>query len=386
MKNPTPICVVLLTGLALLASQGNRAAAAEPADAWVTARGTHSMAGATPSTVDDSLTRQWRYNAGAAIQHPPVIAAGRVFFHADDGVITALTLKGERLWRQRIPARPTDARPNRFTRFDAPLALVAGLLIGVARDGSVVALVPATGEMSWRQTVDGVFQSSPLGFQDNAGDWYVALLDQATGTVQVLAATDGKRQRPFPATNRCDASAAIANGILTFGNCDAALHVFATPARRKLASVALGDAGEVAGGTAVVGQVVYVGTRGGKVVCVDLETHQTRWAVQLQAAEIFTAPAATPSRVVAATTDGRIYCLSGTDGEPLWKAELEGIPAAPTIADGRVVVSVDGTLYLLDLTTGRTLVSRPIADLITSPAVAAGRIVVGADDGTVQAY
>ena len=58
-----------------------------------------------------------------------------------------------------------------------------------------------------------------------------------------------------------------------------------------------------------------------------------------------------------ASSDGRVKCLSATDGTPKWTYWTEaGVFAAPTVVQGRLYVgSADGRVYALEAATGRLL-------------------------------
>ena len=70
-----------------------------------------------------------------------------------------------------------------------------------------------------------------------------------------------------------------------------------------------------------------------------------------------TEPVTAGGLVFFGSSDGRVQCLSATDGTPKWTYWTEaGVFAAPTVVQGRLYVgSADGRIYALEAATGRLL-------------------------------
>ncbi len=88
------------------------------------------------------------------------------------------------------------------------------------------------------------------------------------------------------------------------------------------------------------------------------------------------------ARVVVGCVDGRIACLSASDGDPVWSAQsAEEVLGSPAITGSVVYIgSKDGALYAFDLNTGEQLWRHQTAyGVYSSPAVADGILYVGLD-------
>ncbi len=80
--------------------------------------------------------------------------------------------------------------------------------------------------------------------------------------------------------------------------------------------------------------------------------------------------------------------LRGFGGLAVPESSRGRVDSSPVICGSRVVVaSSDGRLYLLDLERGEQIWRYEIgAPLVSSPAVARGHIVIGSSDGSIYAF
>ncbi len=115
------------------------------------------------------------------------------------------------------------------------------------------------------------------------------------------------------------------------------------------------------GGLAADGGRLYAATGYGTVVALDPKTGKSLWTKVL-GVPIRTSPTAAKGKIFVVTTEGRLYCLSATDGEEVWNRR--GLPdrtsilsnISPAIEGKTVVVpysSGDVTAY--DIETGRPI-------------------------------
>lgn len=123
-----------------------------------------------------------------------------------------------------------------------------------------------------------------------------------------------------------------------------------------------------AGGPAISGDLLVIGSLEGNVQALDAGTGAERWHAQVSS-EIVAAPAIADGIVVVRTNDGRLYGLNATDGSRKWVYDRATVPvlslrsnSAPRIADGVVYAGEDnGKVVALHLTEGTPLWEQALA-------------------------
>ena len=136
--------------------------------------------------------------------------------------------------------------------------------------------------------------------------------------------------------------------------------------------------------------VVLVGTSGGRLLALELETGERRWSLDV-AGGIETTPAVSGGIAVGTAYEGRarestVHAVDvasgpGDDGRPLWRGTSPGPAGAPAVAEGAVhLVTGQGRVVALDLRTGAERWSELGRDLAgRSQIPAAGSDLVVAD-------
>lgn len=117
-----------------------------------------------------------------------------------------------------------------------------------------------------------------------------------------------------------------------------------------------------AGGPAVAGDLLVVGTLDGHVYAMGAKDGSPRWQVEL-ISEVITAPAISGDLVIVRTQDGRVYGLDAATGNRRWVYDQGTVPAlslrgnAPPLAANGVVFigSDDGKLVALRQDNGEKL-------------------------------
>jgi outer membrane protein assembly factor BamB len=350
------------------------------AEAWPTYHGDASLQGLSAVKLPEAPVELWRYQTEGSIPQPPVSDGERIFLASTKGIVTALDLKGKKLWSRTLTRTDPQGVPAP-ERFEAPLACFSGLVLAGSRDGTLYALAAATGADKWQYKVGGTIQGTP-----NAAPSALLVINQAEGAVAALEPATGKRLWQSDGVQRCDGSAAVADGRIVFGSCAAALHVLSAKDGKRLRNVELGDDSQIAGGVALHGNLVFAGTRSGAIVCVNVDTGAIVWKNQSQTSQAFATPALAETLVIGACDTGAVFALERATGKPVWTFAAGGAPSSPVIAADKVAVVSDGTLFLLDLAKGTKCWSKKISDEVSSPAIIANMILVGADDGILTAY
>ncbi len=348
--------------------------------AWNTYHGGADLRGVSEIALPEKPVLLWRYNAGGEVFNTPVSDGVRIFFSGKKGMITAIDLKGAKLWEKSF-TRKKDAGDEVPVRFDAPLACGHGMVFAGTRRGILYALDAKTGATAWKYDTGGIVMGSPNFLDERT----VVVMDQSDGALHCVELESGTVLWKTEGVERCDGSPGIGNGTVVFGSCLAALHVYSEEGKH-LKDIEMGGDGEVAGGVAIAGNRVFAGARDGSLVCVDAEAGDIVWRSDMSEDQTFSTPAVTQDKVIYCSDDGFVYAVGRAEGNLIWKFDTGGFPTSPVAAKEKVVVSADGVLYLLRLEDGRKLWSKDVSDEISSPALIGGTIVVGADDGTVSAF
>lgn len=117
-----------------------------------------------------------------------------------------------------------------------------------------------------------------------------------------------------------------------------------------------------AGGPAVTGDLLAVGTLDGHVYGVNAKDGSPRWEAELNA-EVLVSPVIVGDLVVVRTGDGRVYALDGTTGQRRWVYDQGSVPLLSLRGNGTLLVangvlffgSDDGKLVALRLDNGSKL-------------------------------
>ncbi|MFH1023063.1 MAG: PQQ-binding-like beta-propeller repeat protein [Planctomycetota bacterium] len=323
----------------------------------------------------EMLTLHWTYRAAGAVAAPPAVIGDFIIVVTKTAEVTALSPAGQKRWSVNLgEARTTQ------TVLAAPAIAGGNLYLGTD-SGFLYALDPATGKAIWTAALGAEIRNPPA-----AAENCLFVLTQPDGVIHALNPVSGAEIWKSEKTNRTDGPPATNGREIAFGNCDAALHVFSAADGKRLHRIELGEDSQVAGGAALSGNLAFVGTRNGRVVCADIHEGKIVWAEKFSEGEIFTTPAASGRRVVFAAADGVVHATDRDTGKSLWRFQAGNDPQSPVIAGDRAVVSAAGVVYILDLATGAKRASREVSDFITAPAVWRGMILVGTDDGRVVAF
>ena len=193
-------------------------------------------------------------------------------------------------------------------------------------DRTVVLVDRTSGEVLWRQRVEGTIRAGPLLDEDRL---YIATEAQPEGHVYAIRLRDGK-----------------------------------TIWRTRV--------GSVVAPLAYDGDALYAGTEGGTVVRVDAEGGRVTWRRVLSGA-IRAAPVATPYGLAVVTAADTLYLLDRTTGQVRARLATPGAVLATPATDGRRVYfgTTEGRVLAVDLTEPTVRWDRAAGDAVYgAPALA----------------
>lgn len=318
----------------------------------------------------------WQFQAAGPIQSSAVAVPGTTFVASTDGVVHAVaTDDGKERWSHDLGSTVATATP----------LLAAGLLVVGDADGVLHALDAATGAERWATMTHGPIGGAAAGVGARVlvgTDTGVDALDVATGTpawesplpgpvTRSIAATEGLVIAPLDQGRI--AAIRTADGQLAWTVQVAPDGQGGTPAmadgRVFIASglgslqpntrvVAALDAatgaerwrypspeGEELYAPAIRDGRAYIVGEDAKVVAVESATGKELW-VATATAPIDALAAIVGSLVIVATTGGTVEAFDIETGAASWQVDIQGIPYAPIVIDGVVLVATNvGVLY-----------------------------------------
>jgi outer membrane protein assembly factor BamB len=145
--------------------------------------------------------------------------------------------------------------------------------------------------------------------------------------------------------------------------------------------------GIIRGTPLVYGQRVYCGSVDGKLYCLTASQGELVWQFPTGDA-IISSPVVVDDKLLFGSLDGYLYCLDPIDGVPVWKYRTGGWVESSPATDGTLVFagSYDDNLHAVDLQTGRaSWTFKTGFDVRGTPCVENGVVYFGSDDEHVYA-
>jgi eukaryotic-like serine/threonine-protein kinase len=344
-----------------------------------TYRGNPARTGAMPGPPPHGIPGViWTFQAAAALESSPAVVGERVILASKDGVIHALDLAtGAQRWSAWLGAQLGAASP----------LVIDGLIVLGDRTGVVHALDLASGVTVWTRATDGPIDGSAAGLGDEvftateAGTAFA--LDARSGTVVWQARLGGGVSRSIAARDDTIYLGFSGGGFAAIAIADGTLRW----------ETRLGTAGE--GGTAtVVDGMLYEATgldsgdpHAMTVLAIDASTGAVRWRYASPKGRPVYTPAVVDGRAFVVSEDSSVVALDATTGAELWSLPTDApVEALPAVAGGMVIVATDGrVLEAVDAATGAVAWEASISGVPYAPIVAHGTVLVATSTGTLFA-
>ena len=304
----------------------------------------------------DAPAALWQVDIGsgsggdARLLAPPVVAGGRVFAMDAESVVSAIgAAAGRVLWT-------TDtAREAEGDGFGGGLAAAGGRVFAATGFGDVLALDAETGAVQWRRTL-GIPMRAPPAAADGrvfvvTHDNRLWALDAATGTVQWSHAGIAETARLLggasPAVEGEVVVAPYSSGEIAVLRVENGRAVWAdTLASPGVLVETLASFNDIVGSPAIDRGVVFAIGQGGPLVAIDLRTGGRVWEREVAGREM---PWSAGDVLFVTTGDGEVVCLSREDGAIRWVRPLPRFAdpeerdeplfwTGPILAGGRLIV------------------------------------------------
>ncbi|MCG3266454.1 PQQ-like beta-propeller repeat protein [Yoonia sp. I 8.24] len=338
----------------------------------------------------------------ARITAEPVVAGGIVYTVDARATVTATTVDGRPVWSR-------DLTPDRARARDASGGAVmvgGGRVYATTGFGEITSLDAATGDVVWVQDLDAPVNASATLRGDLV---YVVGRDSTAWAIDV---NDGRIRwqqsgTPSIANFGGGASPAVAGDtvILPFPSGEV-VATYPEGGIQRWSTVVSGDrlgsavslVTDIAGDPVVVGDRVYVGNFGGRIVALDLSDGSRIWT----AAEGALSPVWPVGNAVFLVNDlNELVRLDANTGDPVWRVNLPNFTTGktarqrsvfahygPILAGGRLIVtSSDGLIRQFDPASGALIGTVELPGGAASAPVVAGQVLyVVSKDGKLHAF
>jgi len=359
----------------------------------------------------------WRRGFGegsggdAHVVAPPVMAEGKVFVMDGRSTVSAIdAASGQVVWRQELPAR---SRRDRHA-FGGGIAYSGGNLYVASGNRYVAQLDASNGAMGWRQNTSSPFHSAPtvaagrvfavttdneliaFNMATGAEDWnYQALIEPA----RLLRASS-------PAVSGDTIVAAFASGEVVALRAANGNDLWNQALSRASRTNALSEIRDVAGRPVIYQGDVFAASHSGVFAAIDLRTGQPRWSLPVAS---LTSPWVAGDVVYIVSQAGEVICVARESGQVYWIRDLNAgvvekkggglfgflgnrgnprpIWTSPILASDRLLLaSSEGQLVALNPKTGETIATTNVGSpVVISPIAVNGTLYLVTDEAELVA-
>jgi len=346
---------------------------APSATSWPSFRATPDQRGVSKSTLAEKPELKWEFASPDGWVGAAAVVGDFVYAPALAGNLHCLDLKtGKEVWKYRSIENPD---PKKFAPGfkAAPLVMASMIYIG-DEEGILHAIDRNTGVKVWTFASDAEIAGCVAEFEDK-------LLLASHDSFLYCLNKDGNEVWKFQTNDRINCSPAIAQSFTFLAGCDEHLRVIDLQTGKEFRDMPLESF--LIASPAVDGDLLYVGTHTGLIVCVDWRKGEFVWRYEAKRKMPFHAsPVVTDDLVIVGGHDKTIHAVARATGEAKWTfATRARVECSAAVVDKRLFVgSGDGNLYGLDLTTGNEIWKHNCGNPINAGlAIGEGRLVAGED-------
>jgi outer membrane protein assembly factor BamB len=383
------------------------------------------LPGGTPEQSEEhveaapNLSIAWRRSFGIAglnrkhfITAPPIEAEGKVFAMDGQAGVAAIDAKtGVRLWFTNV--RPRDRADRRDgDAYGGGLAYADGKVFVTSGYRLISALDAHTGKMLWETRTDAPLHAAPNVFEGRvftvsiddellvysadkgAPVWnYQAIIEPA----RILAASS-------PALSGETVVTGFASGELIAQRAANGNDLWSQALSQSNRNNALSEIRDIAGRPVIYRGDVFASSHAGQFSAVDLRTGAPRWSVPLSSE---TTPWPAGDVVYIISTTGQLVCIARENGQIYWVQDLNAAPPTPKgknkkkpkapkkaywsgpvlVSNRLILVSSNGDLEARDPKTGALLRTVKLgAPSMLSPIAAGGLLYVVTEKAELIAF
>ncbi len=354
----------------------------------------------------ETLSIAWRNGVGkgsskkSAISTPPVASKTTVFTLDSEQQIVATDLaSGNTKWRKKLKGLSKRDK----AALGGGLAVDGDTLIVASGFGYVTALDASTGDEKWKNTMSAPMTGAPTIKDDRifveSNNNEIFALAKDTGEIewsdQAISETARVLGSPSPAAVEDFVIAPFSSGEVI---------AYLASNGRRLWTDAISSAGrftpiseinDIGSHPVLAGGLVFASSQSGITIAIDGRSGQRIWSSQIGSVQ---APAVTGEQMFVLGTDGKLACLNTNSGEAYWVVQLRQFEkekkkkkrisySGPIVASGRVlVVSSTGHLLAYSPQTGEEVGSAKLGDRVyLEPIAVQDKVLVLTDDAKLIA-
>jgi len=278
-----------------------------------------------------TLSIAWKRSIGqgtsraAHITAPPVVAAGRVYTMDAEAVVSAHDARtGAEVWRANL--RPNDNRRDR-EGFGGGVAFADGKLYVTSGFRFVAAVDAATGKLLWRTRTEEPIHAAPTVAQGRvmavALDNSLLTFDANTGaagwTYQALSESARILAASSPAVSGDTVVASFGSGEIVALRLANGNDLWDEALSRASRTSSLSEIRDVPGRPVIYRGDVYAVSHSGVFAATDMRTGQARWTLPVVG---ITTPLPAGDVVYVVSKTGQVICASRETGQIFWLRDL----------------------------------------------------------------
>ena len=245
-------------------------------------------------------TKRWEFNSEDGFLTTPVVDDGRLYLGDMAGQFFCIDTSGEKQWTYK-----TEIEINSSANTYKDLVLFG------SQDGALYALDKATGDFKWKHTTDDQIQCSITVAKNHA------FLAGCDSMLHVIDLDTGKETGNVKLTSPTISTPAADGDTTYFGNEKGTFYSVNVATSETNWTVEDERGGNSIRSSAAItdGHVVF-GARNRKLYSYNPQTGAENWSTTLKN-KVDSSPVIVKNRVIAASTDGRLYfCLLYTSPSP----------------------------------------------------------------------
>ena len=277
------------------------------------------------------LSVAWRRRIGqgtsksAHVMAPPIAAGGKVFTMDAEAEVSAHDARtGAEVWRANL--RPSDNRRDR-EGFGGGLAFEGGKLYVTSGFRFVAAVDAATGKLLWRTRTEEPIHAAPTVAQGRvmavAIDNSLLTFDTATGaagwTYQALSEPARILAASSPAVSGDTVVASFGSGEIVALRLSNGNDLWDEALSRASRTSSLSEIRDVPGRPVIYRGDVYAVSHSGVFAATDMRTGQARWTIPVVG---ITSPLPAGDVVYVVSKTGQVICASRETGQIFWIRDL----------------------------------------------------------------
>lgn len=262
---------------------------------------------------------------GQQITAPPVASGGRVFVMDAEAMVSAIDARtGAQIWRTNL--RPTDNKRDKEA-FGGGVAFAGGKLYVTSGYRLVAQLDAATGAVGWRTRTEEPIHAPPnvSGGRVMAVSLDNTLLtfDAATGapgwTYQALSETSRILAASSPAVSGDTVVASFGSGELVALRAANGNDLWTEGLSRASRTSALSEIRDIAGRPVIYQGDVFAVSHSGVFAATDLRTGQARWTLPIVG---ISSPLPAGDVVYVTSKSGEVICVARESGQIYWIKDM----------------------------------------------------------------